>query len=79
MDHQDDTVSGHVAQHCDRSCDSTFDRWRCTMPVGHEGPHRAGDASGRTEWNDRAAGRRLRDLARPAAHAERDARAADRT
>lgn len=59
-------------------CGSAFDRWRCVLPDGHDGPHRAGDASERTEWNDRASGRGLHDLARPRDLVERAARDAER-
>lgn len=77
MEDQHDTVSGLPTDdpHCRDRCPSTFDRWMCTLPAGHDGPHRSCDGSERAEWNDRATGRRLRDLARPAEHAERAARA----
>ncbi|KQS08958.1 hypothetical protein ASG04_08635 [Curtobacterium sp. Leaf183] len=77
MEDQHDTVSGSLADDLHRGdrCPSTFDRWRCGLPAHHGGPHRSCEASQRAEWNDRASGRRLRDLARPAEHAERAARA----
>ncbi|OII37330.1 hypothetical protein BIU98_16185 [Curtobacterium sp. MMLR14_010] len=43
-------------------CPSTFDRWHCDRPVGHDGQHRSARGTERTEWNDRASGRRLSDL-----------------
>lgn len=70
MDHQHDSADGEAIAFCD----SVFDRWRCDLPAGHAGSHRSGDRSQRAEWNDRAAGRRLRDLTRPAEPASRDAR-----
>ena len=74
MDHQHDTADGSAAGDQtpvgDR-CGSTFDRWRCGLPAGHVGPHRADDGAQRAEWNERATGRRLRDLARPR-HPSRD-------
>ena len=59
MDHQHDTADTATG---DRRCDSTFDRWGCGLPAGHDGPHVSRDDVERVEWNDRAAGRRLRHL-----------------
>lgn len=67
MDHEHDAVSGQPApdpQHR-RGCRSTFDRWRCVLPAGHEGLHRSGDDGGRAEWNDRATGRSLHSRPEP--------------
>lgn len=82
MDHQHDQLHAH-----DRSgrhdtarggcCGSTFDRWRCDLPVGHDGAHRAGVGVARAEWNEQAAGLGLRGFARPVEHAERASRAAE--
>ncbi|MCJ1712854.1 hypothetical protein [Curtobacterium sp. VKM Ac-2922] len=58
-------------------CSSTFDRWCCELPAGHDGQHRVATERQRVEWNDRAAGHRLDGLARPAEHVAREARAAE--
>lgn len=59
---QDRAPSGSTTASATRVCPSTFDRWQCDQPIGHDGLHRSARGSERTEWNDRASGRRLSDL-----------------
>jgi hypothetical protein len=59
---QDRAPSAETRASATRACPSTFDRWHCDLPTGHDGQHHSARGTERTEWNDRASGRRLSDL-----------------